>query len=668
MAKRTFFGVLNTDQVNRQNICVPVEALVSGLRRSVRDAVLAGLPIGVPSHIGHDMHRPTGWCISTGILLATDMARQIGAVYKVELDEREEFHQLLNHFWRAQDDVGISGFEGELRDRLRNADLLGAEAVHCEAAGLRRPGLATSLYPHLFEIGQPAVDKDGLTDFSALLAQAEEVQPGIFHDRGRDLLLFAHRFFRRSLSHRNALNGYFLSRFSEQARGSTLRSRIRLDPDLVGHPASLLRIFEFEYWGGPKFRAAIDGIPEGVTEYVADADTCYYAGVSKTQFWWKAEETRVDALGPTQFRTFEAEELVEDTAAGASAQTFGCRYTHAEYGSDAASIVHFDGAIRAYGAENYLERLVKRIDRAGKRSDYTKIFRFDGNLSVDRWQALTADYFRGNTMISEYFGTEEEEPAETPGEPEASGSPDAVPSLLVCLGFDRASAGEGCYITREPLKGTDLFWTEKPSPALMARLSEVSSPDDCFLCYADRKVNFPTVGFGSTDLDRLARTTFDALAESLSQDIELNEVDEVSFTFEWSDSELTTRLSIVGRAPCVLPLLQAMSGIVCPAQEAARWVGLLRARISEIVHADKSPQAPVVLISEDGTLRVAHSGTPDLYIPPAHAERLKSVLQNPLALTKRGIELSIFPQPEYIAGQADDARRGSPKAHPDEGV
>lgn len=645
MAKRTFFGVLNTDQVNRQNICIPLEALVSGLRRSVRDAVFTGLPIGVPSHIGHDMHRPTGWCISTGILLAADMARQIGAVYEVDPDERAEFHQLLNRFWRAQDDIGTSRFDGDLRDRLRDADLTDAEAVRCEAAGLRRPGLAASLYPHLFEIGRAAVDKDGLTDFSALMAEADEVQPGIFHDRRRDLLLFAHRFFRRSLSHRNALNGYFLSRFSEQARGPALRSRIRLDPDLVGHPASLLRILEFEYWSGPKFRTAIDGIREGVTEYSADANTRRYAGISKTQFWWKAEETRADEAGPARFRTFEAEELVEDAAAGASPETFGCRYTHAEYGGDASSIVHFDGAIRAYGTEAYLERLDKRIDRAGKHSDYTKVFRFDGNLPVDQWQALTADYFRGNTLISEYFGTEEEDPAATSGGPDAGGSPDTVPSLLVCLGFDRARPGEGCYVTREPLKGTDLFWTEKPSPALLARLIEVSSPDDCFLCYADRNVNFPPVGFGSTDLDRLARTTFDALAEALSQDLDVNEVDEVSFTFEWSGSELATRLSVAGRASCVLSLLQAMSGIVCPAQEAARWVGPLRARISEIIHADKpSSQAPAVLISEDGTLRVAHSGTPGLLIPPSHAERLKTVLQDPLALKKGGIELSLFPK------------------------
>ena len=287
--------------------------------------------------------------------------------------------------------------------------------------------------------------------------------------------------------------------------------------------------------------------------------------------------------GPARFRTFEAEELVEDAAAGASPETFGCRYTHAEYGGDAS-----------------------------------------------------ADYFRCNTLISEYFGTEEEEPA-TSGGPDAGGSPDAVPSLLVCLGFDRASPGEGVLRHSRTVEGHRLVLDREAEPCASARLIEISSPDDCFLCYADRNVNFPRVGFGSTDLDRLARTTFDALAEALSQDLDVNQVDEVSFTFEWSDSELTTRLSVAGRASCVLSLLQAMSGIVCPAQEAARWVGPLRARISEIVHADKpSSQAPAVLISEEGTLRVAHSGTPRPSHPAGPRERLKSVLQDPLALKKGG--------------------------------
>ena len=217
------------------------------------------------------------------------------------------------------------------------------------------------------------------------------------------------------------------------------------------------------------------------------------------------------------------------------------------------------------------------------------------------------------------------------------------------------------------MKGTDLFWTEKPSPALLARLIEVSSPNDCFLCYADRKVNFPTVGFGSTDLDRLASTTFEILAEALSQDIDANEVDEVSFTFEWSHSDLMTRLSVVGRAACVLALLESMSVIVCPAQEAAKWVELLQARISEIVHANKSSsKPPSVLIFEDGTLRVAHTSTPGLRIPPAHAERLKSVLQDPLALKPDGTELSLFPKPGIVARPSDDAARGSPNARLDD--
>lgn len=62
----------------------------------------------------------------------------------------------------------------------------------------------------------------------------KQIQPGVFYDPQRDLVLFAHRFFRRSLSHRNKLNDYFLLSFHSTATelGATVTSRLRLDPDV----------------------------------------------------------------------------------------------------------------------------------------------------------------------------------------------------------------------------------------------------------------------------------------------------------------------------------------------------------------------------------------------------------------------------------------------------
>jgi len=222
-------------------------------------------------------------------------------------------------------------------------------------------------------------------------------------------VLFAHRYFRRSLSHRNKLNEYFLTSFANAASNEKARPRLRLDPDLVGHPADLKELVECEYWHGPLYSDDIESIPSGVTVHKASGRTRAFEGVDKTQVWWKSPETRASDEGAKNFRTLEIEELMDLPAAGLPGDRYGCRYAHAEYSMNDKFITHFDGAIRAYPAEPYLTRIDLNIDHAGKYSEYTKLFRFDGELAIDSWKRLLSDYFRGNPLIPEYLGASPEE-------------------------------------------------------------------------------------------------------------------------------------------------------------------------------------------------------------------------------------------------------------------
>lgn len=235
-----------------------------------------------------------------------------------------------------------------------------------EGAVVHRAGIASELYPHLFVPGVGLVDKDGLTDYRDLVAHMKQIQPGVFHDGDRDVLLFAHRFFRRSLSHRNKLNTYFLQSFGAAARSNNeLRVRIRLDPDVLGHPGSAQEMIEMEYWHDPKFRDDISSIPSAVAEYKADERTREYQGVDRTHIWWKMPETRDVDGESVGYRTFEIEELIENESWGLGSDIYGCRYAHAEFSADEAAITHFDGAIRAYEGDAYLERIDTSIDKAG---------------------------------------------------------------------------------------------------------------------------------------------------------------------------------------------------------------------------------------------------------------------------------------------------------------
>ena len=151
---------------------------------------------------------------------------------------------------------------------------------------------------------------------------------------------------------------------------------------MIGHPESARSQIELEYWHGPKYNDDIAMIPNGVAEHKSGERDRYFSGIDRTQIWWKSPETRGGA-SRRKFRTFEIEELIEDESPGLGDGKYGCRYAHAEYDLDGKVISHFDGAIRAYAAEAYLDRIDSKIDRAGKHADYTKLFRLDGELPVD---------------------------------------------------------------------------------------------------------------------------------------------------------------------------------------------------------------------------------------------------------------------------------------------
>lgn len=613
------FGILNTDEVNRQNIRVPVEALAAGLERSVRHSLAYDLPIGFPSHIGHDVHRPTGWCVTTTIMLASDMARQLGYVFEFNNEELSGSSDIFDKFWAAHHADGTKSFDADLRLRLGESSN-GAAPIRCEAAVLTKSGLASSEYPHFFDPGAGSVDKDGLVDFTKLLEMTDEVQPGIFHDRKRNLLLFAHRYFRRSQSHRNSLNTYFLSRFSNASKADeSLRSRIRLDPDIIGHPESLLHSLEFEYWDGPKFKRDIEQIKVGVAVHKADDDTRHFEGIDMTQLWWKAPEDRTTDDKIVQFRTFEAEELVENPASGIGEDTFACRYVHAEYSLESKAISHFDGAIRAYQAEPYLRRLDDRIDRAGKHAAYTKLFRFDGRVEVDAWQELTHHFFRGNPLFSEYFLADLPAREAVSIPPTAKPSSDDVSRLLAGVTFFSGNPSDVSIIYRQPLKDSELFWVEEASGALLNLLRQHVGPDTCFLSFGDGQVNFPAVRLADQVGGDGSAILFNALADAIDEDLATDDLRCVSFAFDWMQSGLMTRLSVAGDGSLVASLLRQLSRVPIIDRKCADWIGALADKVKECNPGGQSGlNTPQIILQDDGYFALCHIGEAKLKIPPGY--------------------------------------------------
>lgn len=291
---RTDIAVINTDQLNRQNMRIPVGTLTQAVESLVGACARRGLPIGTPMHIAHDMHRPIGWAASHLIHMGPDMARQLATLHRPETQaERVDYEKLRADYWCHHYHDEVAPYAHELTQRLSPADLTTARWIKAEASSFARAGLAAELYPGLFKAGEGLVDKDGLVNYAALRERMKEVQWGVFRDPERDVVLFAHRFFRRSLAHENVLNHYALGTFGDiAARHPGIVARLRLDPDIVGHPGSVHRNIELEYWRGPRFSDDIASIHNGVAEHKADENQRFFGGIDKTQVWWKGPDTR----------------------------------------------------------------------------------------------------------------------------------------------------------------------------------------------------------------------------------------------------------------------------------------------------------------------------------------------------------------------------------------
>lgn len=634
------FGIFGNNLVNRAGTVIPASAYMHAHEHKTLAQHRAGQLIGEPSHIQHDMHRLHAWCKIVGLLVDGHAVSVFGELLiPEETHEIEALKTVAAEYWAHHHVDGMSDYKNDLLSRLSPLDWSDLQFFRMEAYVAHCSGLASRMYPDLFTPMLKGVDKDGLTDYQMLRTRFREVQPGIFHDPSKDLLLFAHRFFRRSLSHRNKLNDYFLTSFQETVDeiGSAVVPRLRLDPDVLGHPASLLGLLELEYWHGPKFNNEIEAIDSGVAEHKANDRDRFFEGVDKTHIWWKPTETRTLHGELFKYRTFEIEELIEEPSAGLNAE-YGCRYAHSEYSLSSASISHFDGAIRAYPEEAYFDRIDKMIDRAGKHSNYTKLFRFDGDMPVERWKRLLSDYFRGNSLVPEYFGGVSIEEGSEGGIPhtgshtevcELEQPPDALCAFVsiapytevlpFALEFTWATLSDG---SRLPVMETgassiDAVFRDKTD------LSDIVTAGP-----VDGRWNLARMVFGqSEDFPHKMYDIVSAVSSALLEDINGGRVHDIAVAVSWPYKELQVTLSIRGRAVTVQELLGRLFCIIDPISPPSAWIEALACAVKALDPKNESPRNFAGL--DEGILAIARVAPSNfhLIVPESMRDELFRVHQ-----------------------------------------
>ncbi|GGK72098.1 hypothetical protein ACD591_05220 [Rufibacter glacialis] len=382
-------AVLNSDTVNRYGYRFSVGALEDALEQKALE--------GVPTCLGHDMHKPLGWTIPFGLYFEPGMCRLVGNQIIAETDEEQKFINKahLTALKKRYQEQCLPHID-ELKSLLAGHLTENATYLYAGCVCYNEKKIVERVFSKLFE----KQDKDGLIYLSDLLQQFTYKGHGIFKDNDSEFAVIAHQFFRKSLSLHNNLNYFLIDELVKQVKNEKIKVRISLDRNLIGLAKTYNDTIELEYWRGPQFNNDVSKIKSGVTVYGSSEYQKLYYGISQTEFWWKHEEGK---------QTLEVEEVKEHPSLGIDNDNYGCRYVHSIFDEATNSFEHFDGAIRMCDTEKMLSRIENDIKSAGKQSEYTKLFRVDGELSIEDWKSLTCHYFQANPLIHEYFDEAKEE-------------------------------------------------------------------------------------------------------------------------------------------------------------------------------------------------------------------------------------------------------------------
>ncbi|NTW32481.1 MAG: hypothetical protein HGB12_07635 [Bacteroidetes bacterium] len=387
---KTSFSIFSTDEVNRYGHQIALSALEDGVWQS-------GV-VGLPMHLGHDMHRPTGWAIPFGIYLEPGIAYIVGRTLLAEDDnDIQSINKARQNVILKQQIDAIDPYKEDFIKLLGDNYSEDGKFHYPSCVAYIEENILLKVFPQLDKLAKN--EKAGLIYLKDLLKEFEYLSQGVFKHKKSDLAIFAHSFFRKSLSRLNNFHFIFLDELIELSKNKDVNVRILLDDDMVGFAPSYLTSFEYEYWWGPKYNDDIKNIEAGLTQYGSDEFEKLYYSILRTEFYWKHDENNYE---------FELEE-VKNEPSPQFEDSYGCRYVHSIYKKNEEYFDHFDGAIRSYDTETMLERIDSKMTEFGRKSEYKKIFRVDGKLPLSNWKSLTTNYLQGNPLIYEYFGLEKPE-------------------------------------------------------------------------------------------------------------------------------------------------------------------------------------------------------------------------------------------------------------------
>lgn len=303
------------------------------------------------------------------------------------------------------------------RELANNTDIISSFKKSCATKGfilsddnfkyIQTIGIV-ACYPNL--VGRLCTDfykdKEGLVDFNFLIKHFERrpfAKGFLYSD---NFVLMAHPYFRRGLY----ANNNFAPRFTElfwAFNQDDIDTYISLDYDRVRIDVGNLGYMELDTWYGAQFRSDIANINDGISKLRPPIDLDDY-----TNSFLFADAYSLDIKWDTKDRikSFQVEEFKTDKIkiSKSGQEFFPARYVHAEFDLDKNTFRHFDGAVHLYTADEYYGRRESDFNYNSKndfkiKTASEKLFKMNGNISVETWVKFSSHFLTGNPLIIEYF-------------------------------------------------------------------------------------------------------------------------------------------------------------------------------------------------------------------------------------------------------------------------
>lgn len=221
---------------------------------------------------------------------------------------------------------------------------------------------------------------------------------GIIYDR--KFLIYYHPFLRRFYTSNFTELTFLLKEISSNKKGIQLS--LAIDPKRLSSPKNIRRIFEFDYWRGPKFsnKELNKNDYYGVVIYkrLSSPYALDVWPIDRTEFFIKntkegLKEIEIEEINPVM--RYSKRYVLQ-------------KYAHLIWSKQRGYFSHLDVAVKVYSRKEHLKRAAyewkpKKDKEEAKILEKIKLFRIDGEISIHLTMQILGDFYRYNELIKEFF-------------------------------------------------------------------------------------------------------------------------------------------------------------------------------------------------------------------------------------------------------------------------